>query len=108
MYAGPAWHLILVVTAACTLRVAVVISVWLHEAAHLVAAAMLGSSELMTGANITGITEAPVLEVNHSVSDVHCDFRSSSNAYPRNNSMHSIQGPCSTLKKACTQSGCRP
>ena len=59
MCAGLFWHLILLVTAACTLRFAVVFSVWLHEAAHLIAAAMPaqhGSREVMTGGNITGIS----------------------------------------------------
>ena len=67
----------------CSLRLAAVVSVWLHEAAHLIAAALLGSKGVVTYANITGIsiciyglrqhkrnnqtlTEAPVHEAWHS------------------------------------------
>ncbi|KAL0031273.1 hypothetical protein WJX77_012514 [Trebouxia sp. C0004] len=55
-YAGLLWHLILVMSAGCTLRAAVVLSIWLHEAAHLVAAVMLGDRTSLTAANISGNT----------------------------------------------------
>ncbi len=41
-------------SAGCTLRAAVVLSTWLHEAAHLVAAVMLGDRTCLTAANISG------------------------------------------------------
>ena len=52
--AGLRWNVILMVTATCILRLAVVFSVWLHEAAHLITAALLGTRDVITCANITG------------------------------------------------------
>ena len=57
--AGVVWHLILVTGAACTLRAAIVLSTWLHEAAHIVAATVLCSRSsrtrtCMTWKNLTG------------------------------------------------------
>ena len=52
--AGVLWHLLLVVSAGCILRAAIVLSTWLHEAAHLVTAVMLGDRTCLTAANFSG------------------------------------------------------
>ncbi|KAL0052460.1 hypothetical protein WJX82_002586 [Trebouxia sp. C0006] len=53
---GVLWHLLLVVSAGCILRAAIVLSTWLHEAAHLVTAVMLGDRTCLTAANFSGNT----------------------------------------------------
>ncbi len=53
-------HLVIVLSAACTLRAAMMLSAWLHEVAHLLAAVALGITDgqaltPLTKANMTGI-----------------------------------------------------
>ena len=54
--AGVLWHLIRVTSAACTLRAAIVLSTWLHEAAHIVAATVLCSRSARTCLTLENIT----------------------------------------------------
>ena len=55
--AGPARNVAVAIAAACSLRVGVVASTWLHEIAHLLIAVLVDNQttpRVMTAANITG------------------------------------------------------
>ena len=55
-FAGVLRHLFLTVAAACSLRLGVVASTWLHEAAHLLAAVVFDKDtarNIVTSANLT-------------------------------------------------------